>query len=74
MTSAHPKAVVHPLTGQVYSPTDDGLVEVYDPADGRRGRFDEDAVWLGGDLTYADRQMLGWVGRLSRRMAAPEEL
>ena len=61
-----PKQFVHPVTKQVYQLTEDGLVEVYDPATGRRGIFDEHARWISGELRYADIQAAGWVGRLSK--------
>jgi len=64
------RSATHPVTGHVYATTADGLVEVTDPATGRRGLFDENAVWQSGELTYADRHLAGWVGRLSRRLAA----
>ena len=34
------KQVIHPLTGHVYRLTEDGLVEVTDPATGAQGLFD----------------------------------
>jgi hypothetical protein len=61
------KEVVHPLTKQVYRLTPEGLVEVYDPATGRRGLFDEHGRWQSGELRHADMQVAGWVGRLARR-------
>jgi len=61
------KEVVHPLTKQVYRLTPEGLVEVYDPATGEKGLFDEHGRWLSGELRYADMQIAGWVGRLARR-------
>ncbi|KAB2340380.1 transposase [Actinomadura rudentiformis] len=67
------KEVVHPLTKQVYRLTPEGLVEVYDPATGLRGLFDERGQWQSGELRYADLQIAGWVGRLARRNPLPEE-
>ncbi len=59
-----PKSMKHPLTGFVYSLTDDGLVEVSDPASDRRGVFDSTGRWFSGEIREADPQILGWVGRL----------
>ncbi|MGH3629741.1 MAG: hypothetical protein ACRDRL_20175 [Sciscionella sp.] len=67
------KKLVDPLTKQVYSTTEDGLVEVYDPATGKRGRFTETGEWKSGDLRYANRQLAGWMGRLAARRAAAKE-
>ncbi|GAA2491855.1 transposase [Streptomyces longisporus] len=68
------KQVIHPLTGQVYRLTEDGLVEVTDPKTGARGVFDFQARWQSGKLRHADLQMAGWVGRLAqRRTAHPQE-
>jgi hypothetical protein len=61
------KTVTHPLTGQVYTLTEDGLVEVYDPTTGQRGLFDARANWQSGEIRYADLQVAGWVGRLAHR-------
>ncbi|MFI8073394.1 transposase [Streptomyces sp. NPDC086033] len=68
------KQVTHPLTGQVYRLTEDGLVEVTDPRTGASGIFDFQARWQSGELRHADLQMAGWVGRLAqRRGATPPE-
>ncbi|WP_053755024.1 hypothetical protein [Streptomyces sp. MMG1533] len=64
------KQVIHPLTGQVYRLTEDGLVEVTDPRTGAQGIFDFQARWQSGELRHADLQMAGWVGRLARRRGA----
>lgn len=61
------KSMVHPVTRQVYTLTADGLVEVYDPATGLRGVFDEQGRYRSGDLRHADYQLAGWVGRLAHR-------
>ena len=66
------KQVIHPLTGHVYRLTEDGLVEVTDPATGARGLFDFQARWHSGELRHADLQMAGWVGRLARRRTPPQ--
>ncbi|MFC8436302.1 transposase [Streptomyces sp. NPDC057253] len=66
------KQVIHPLTGQVYRLTEDGLVEVTDPATGAQGLFDFQARWLSGELRHADLQMAGWVGRLAQRRTPPQ--
>ncbi|MFJ8111597.1 transposase [Streptomyces sp. NPDC096132] len=67
------KQVIHPLTGQVYRLTEDGLVEVTDPGTGARGIFDFQARWQSGELRHADLQMAGWVGRLARRRTTQRE-
>jgi hypothetical protein len=67
---AEPKRLVDPLNKQVYTTTEDGLVELFDPETGKRGIFTENAEWVSGDLRYANRQLAGWIGRLSRRQAA----
>ena len=67
------KQVIHPLTGQVYRLTEDGLVEVTDPKTGARGVFDFPARWQSGELRHADLQMAGWVGRLAQRRTAPPQ-
>lgn len=64
------KELTDPLNGQVYTTTDDGLVEVYDPSTGECGVFDENGEWQSGELKYANRQLLGWMGRASARLAA----
>lgn len=51
------KQVIHPLTGHVYRLTEDGLVEVTDPATGTQGLFDFQARWQSGELRHADLQM-----------------
>jgi len=66
-----PKQFVHPVTKQIYQLTEDGLVEVHDPATGQRGIFDEHARWISGELRYADVQATGWVGRLAKLRRAP---
>lgn len=60
------KKLVDPLKGHVYTGTDDGYVEVHDPETGQTGTFDETGQWISGELTYANRQLLGWVGRAVR--------
>lgn len=60
------KTVTHPVTGQVYRQTPEGLVEVTDPDTGVQGIFDADGVWKSGELRHADLQLAGWVGRVGR--------
>ncbi len=60
-------SVTHPISKQVYTLTDNGLVEVYDPTTGQRGLFDSDARWQSGEIRHADLQVAGWVGRRARR-------
>lgn len=67
------KKLIDPLTRQVYTATEDGLVEVFDPATGKRGIFTENAEWCSGELRYVNRQLAGWIGRLSARRAAAKE-
>jgi hypothetical protein len=64
------KQLVDPISKYVYTATDEGLVEVLDPATGQSGLFDENAVWQSGELRYANRQLAGWIGRLAVRRAA----
>ncbi|QSE92097.1 hypothetical protein JWS13_27415 [Rhodococcus pseudokoreensis] len=63
------KRLVDPLTHEVYTATDDGLVKVHDPDTGREGIFSETGEWRSGELRYANRQLLGWMGRMSSRQA-----
>lgn len=58
------KSMKHPLSGFIYSLTEDGLVEVSDPVSGRVGVFDSTGRWISGEIRDADPQILGWVGRL----------
>jgi hypothetical protein len=59
--------VTHPLTGQVYRLTDEGLVEVSDPESGLSGLFDSHGNWISGQIRHADLQLSGWVGRRARQ-------
>lgn len=59
------KELTDPISKQVYSLTDGGLVQVFDPATGETGFFESDGHWVSGELRYANRQLLGWVGRLA---------
>ena len=60
-----PKQVTHPLTGQVYRLTEDGLVEVTDPArTGARASSTSRPAGSPANCAHADLQMAGWVGRL----------
>lgn len=68
------KKLVDPISGYIYIARDDGRVDVTDPATGKSGVFDDLGIWHEGDLTYANRQLLGWIGRLAvRRAARPGE-
>ncbi|MFP6835075.1 MAG: hypothetical protein VB948_03085 [Pseudomonadales bacterium] len=49
----------HPLTGAIYTATDDGLVEV--DSNGLKGLFYCDGRHHSGDLRYADPHMLMWL-------------
>ncbi len=64
--STKPLSVTHPISKQVYTLTDNGLVEVYDPTTGQRGLFDSDGRWQSGEIRHADLQVAGWVGRRAR--------
>ena len=66
---AEPKRLVDPINGYVYTARDDGRVDVVDPATGKSGVFDDLGIWHEGELTYANRQLLGWIGRLAVRRA-----
>jgi hypothetical protein len=61
--------IVDPRTKYVYTVAEGGLVEVFDPESGLTGWFAETGEWKSGELRYANRQMLGWMGRLSVRKA-----
>lgn len=52
----------HPITGAVYQAIGDGLVRVEDKANGKSGIFRHDGTWIEGDLTHADKHLLGYVG------------
>jgi hypothetical protein len=54
----------------VYTAREDGWVDLVDPATGKSGVFDETGQWHSGELRYADRQLLGRIGRLAVRRAA----
>ena len=69
-----PKKLVDPINGYVYIAREDGRVDVTDPATGKSGIFDDLGIWHEGELTYANRQLLGWIGRLAvRRAVQPGE-
>lgn len=57
------RGLVDPVTKYQYTLADDGSVIVEDPATGKSGRFAQDGRFVDGDLTYANRQLLGWVAR-----------
>ena len=61
------KKAVDPLSKFEYSLADDtdGLVQVYDPATGQTGFFTTDNRYVSGDIKYANRQLVGWIGRLA---------
>lgn len=61
------KKLTDPINKQVYTVTDNGLVEVFDPATGEKGLFESDGRWVSGEIRYANRQLLGWVGRTALR-------
>jgi hypothetical protein len=63
------KKLIDPINGYVYIARDDGRVDVTDPATGKTGIFDDLGIWHSGELTYANRQLLGWIGRLAVRRA-----
>ena len=66
---AEQKKLVDPINGYIYIAREDGRVDVTDPATGKSGIFDDLGIWHSGDLTYANRQLLGWIGRLAVRRA-----
>lgn len=69
---AEPKKLIDPINGTIYTARPDGLVDVVDPSTGKAGVFDDKGIWHSGELTYANRQLLGWIGRLAVRQAAVE--
>jgi hypothetical protein len=54
--------VRHPLVNQLFEQQPDGLVKVEDLDTGEVGWFQRKGRWVRGDLTYADPQLLDWVG------------
>src|SRR5215475_5941667 len=52
----------HPISGFIYQEVGDGLVRVEDREHNRTGLFKWDGTWLVGDLTYADPDLLTYVG------------
>lgn len=58
------KKVTDPISKQVYSLADNGLVHVLDPNTEQTGLFEANGQWVSGELRYANRQLLGWIGRI----------
>ncbi len=54
--------VNHPLFNQEFEQQPDGLVRVTDKNTGKQGWFDKDGHPVRGELTWADPQLLDWVG------------
>lgn len=54
--------VKHPLWNHEYEQQPDGLVRVEDLDTGQVGYFDRQGHPVRGELTYADLQLLDWVG------------
>jgi hypothetical protein len=54
--------VRHPLKNQLFEQMPDGQVRVEDLDTGQVGFFDRFGKPISGELTYADPQLLGWVG------------
>lgn len=52
----------HPISGAVYSETEDGLVRVEDKERGKSGLFKWDGEWVEGNLTMADPHFLRYIG------------
>jgi hypothetical protein len=67
------KRLVDPITGYIYTGTESGLVEVQDPKSDGCGLFEESGRAVSGELTYANRQLIGWVARAVRSGAATEK-
>lgn len=61
-TTAPLRCEPHPISGAIYQAIGDGLVRVEDKAKGKSGLFRYDGTWIEGDLTYADKHLLGYVG------------
>ena len=51
----------HPISGAVYQAIGDGLVRVDDKAKDTWGIFRHDGTWVEGEMTYADKHLLGYV-------------
>jgi hypothetical protein len=62
--------VRHPLVNQLFEQMPDGQVRVEDLDTGQVGFFDRFGKAISGELTYADPQLLGWVG--GRPLPDPE--
>jgi hypothetical protein len=62
--------VRHPLYNQLFEQMPDGQVRVEDLDTGQVGFFDRFGKAISGELTYADPQLLGWVG--GRPLSEPE--
>lgn len=64
MSEAKPplRSEPHPISGALYQAIGDGLVRVDDKARGQWGLFRHDGTWIEGELTYADKHLLGYVG------------
>jgi phenylpropionate dioxygenase-like ring-hydroxylating dioxygenase large terminal subunit len=52
----------HPISGFIYQELGDGIVRVEDKEHGKHGLFKSDGTWIEGELTYADSQLLLYVG------------
>lgn len=52
----------HPFSGAIYEALGDGLVRVEDKVKGKSAIFRYDGTWVEGELTYADKHMLGFIG------------
>ena len=50
----------HALTGAIYTLQDDGNVRI--EQDGKTGLFEPDGGYLRGEITFADKHFIGWIG------------
>ena len=50
----------HALNGAIYTLQDDGNVQV--EHEGKTGLFDPEGHYLRGEVTFADKHLIGWIG------------
>ena len=53
------RTIKHPLSGALYDLTDDGAIEV--TKNGKRGLFDDQGIWLEGEIRQADAHLCLWI-------------
>lgn len=53
------RTIKHPLSGALYDLTADGAIEV--TKNGRRGLFNDQGIWLEGEIRQADPHLCLWI-------------